>query len=89
MTKKETQQGVIDVLIRKGLMDETQIIELLELLGEDKFYNFIFIMSGQTLRIPNADRIWREYRNELIGRGRHAVVDDDVAKRRNPERYDK
>ena len=68
MTKSEIQQGIIDVLIRKGLMDEIQIIELLELLGEDKFYDFVFKMSGQTLRIPNADRIWREYRNELIGR---------------------
>ena len=68
MTRSEIQQGVIDVLIRKGLMDEIQIIELLELLGEDKFYDFVFKMSGQTLRIPNADRIWREYRNELIGR---------------------
>lgn len=67
MTKSEIQQGVIDVLIRKGLMDQTQIIELLELFGEDKFYDFVFRMSGRTLRIPNADRIWREYRNELIG----------------------
>ncbi len=68
MTEKETQQGIMEVLIRKGLMDETQIIELLELLGEDKFYDFVFKMSGQTLKMPSADRIWREYRNELIGR---------------------
>ncbi len=68
MTEDEIKEGVIDVLIRKGLMDDTQIIELLELLGEDKFFNFIFIMSGQTLKMPSADRIWREYRNEIIGR---------------------
>ncbi len=68
MTKKETQQGIIEVLIRKGLMEDTQIIELLELLGEDKFYDFVLRMSGQTLKIPSADRILREYRNELIGR---------------------
>ncbi len=42
MVKSEIQQGVIDVLVRKGLMDETQIIELLELFGEGKFYDFVF-----------------------------------------------
>jgi hypothetical protein len=67
MTKEEIKQGVIEVLIRKNLMGQTQIIELIELLGEDKFYDFVFKMSGQTLRIPNADRIWREFRNELVG----------------------
>jgi ribosomal protein S21 len=68
MTIDEIKQGVIDILIRKNLMDETIIIELLELLGEDKFYDFVFKMSGQTLKMPSADRIWMEYRNELIGR---------------------
>lgn len=68
MVKSEIQQGVIDVLVRKGLMDETQIIELLELFGEGKFFDFVFKMSGQTLKMPSSERIWREYRNELIGR---------------------
>lgn len=68
MTKDEIKRGVIDVLIRKNLMDQTQIFELQELLGEDKFYELIFRLSGQTLKVPSADTIWREYRNELIGR---------------------
>ncbi len=68
MTKDEIKQGIFDVIIRKNLMDLAQTVELLELLGEDKFYELIFRLSGQTLKVPSADTILREYRNQLIGR---------------------
>lgn len=68
MTEEEIKQGLIDVLIRKNLVDQALIFELLELLGEDRFYDFITRFAGQTLKMPSIDKLLREYRNELIGR---------------------
>jgi hypothetical protein len=68
MTKDEIKQGIFDVIIRKNLIEPALVFEMIEIMGEDKFHDFLFRLSGQTLIMPSAERIWREYRNELIGR---------------------
>lgn len=65
---EEVQVEILDIIRRKDLMDEDLILDLIDFLGENKFYNFLFLFSGQIIRMPKTEVLKREFRNEIIGR---------------------
>lgn len=65
---EEVQVEIRDIIRRKDLMEETLILDLINFLGENKFYKFLFLFSGQTIRVPKTEVLKREFRNEIIGR---------------------
>jgi len=65
---EEAQAEIIDIIRRKDLMEEALILDLIDFLGENKFYKFLFLFSGQTIRVPKTEVLERESRNEILGR---------------------